>query len=306
MIVVVGESLIDIVLTSGADKPSEQVGGGPLNIAVGLARLDQTTMLITQTGGDAFGERILGRLRDNEVEVVSSPTSSGRSNTATAHLDPLGGASYDFDLEWTLPHQELPHCDALHVGSLGAALDPGRDSVLDLVDRAWGRDVFISFDPNLREQFLGDPEQVWRDVESLAERAALVKLSDEDIELMHPGAEPADIARSLLSGDRTELVVVTHGAQGAAAYVDGIEAWVDAPRVDTVDTVGAGDSFMSALLAILHDDDALGSYGEGAMPTDEAALIRLLSGAATAAAITCSRRGADPPTRQELPAGWPG
>ncbi|MEP6814197.1 MAG: carbohydrate kinase [Marmoricola sp.] len=305
MIVVVGESLIDIVIESGGGTPSEQVGGGPLNIAVGLARLEQPAMLITQTGDDAYAERILARLRENEVEVVSAPTSTGRSNTATAHLDAIGAASYDFDLEWTLPHQDLPHCDALHVGSLGTALEPGRDSVLDLVDRAWGRDVFISFDPNLRAQFLGDPEQVWRDVEALAERAALVKLSEEDIDLMHPGADPADIARTLLSGERTELVVVTHGANGAAGYAEGAEAWVGAPKVDMIDTVGAGDSFMSALLAILHEDGALASYGEGAMPADEAALTRLLSGAATAAAITCSRRGADPPTRQVLPAGWP-
>jgi fructokinase len=306
VIVVVGESLIDIVVTNDAGEPSEQVGGGPLNIAVGLARLEQPALLITQTGEDAYAERILARLRDNGVEVVSAPTKTGRSNTATAHLDAGGAASYDFDLEWTLPHQELPPCDALHVGSLGTALEPGRDSVLDLVDRAWGRDVFISFDPNLRPQFLGDPEQVWRDVESLAERAALVKLSDEDIELMHPGADPAAVGRSLLSGERTELVVVTHGAQGAAGYVAGAEARVPAPRVDAIDTVGAGDSFMSALLAILHDDGALGAYGEGGMPTDEAALVRLLSGAATAAAVTCSRRGADPPSRQELPEGWPG
>jgi fructokinase len=81
---------------------------------------------------------------------------------------------------------------------------------------------------------------------------------------------------------------------------------VEAPTVDTVDTVGAGDSFMSALLAILDEDGALGSYGERAMPADPAALTRLLSGAATAAAITCSRRGADPPALQELPEGWPG
>lgn len=306
MIVVVGESLIDIVLDGSGGAPSEEVGGGPLNIAVGLARLDVPAMLITQTGDDAHGRRILARLAENDVEVVSAPTSTGRTNTATAHLDASGAASYDFDLEWTLRHQDLPHCDALHVGSLGTALDPGRDSVLDLVDRAWGRDVFISFDPNLRRQFLGDPEQVWSDVSSLGERAALVKLSDEDIELMHPGADPADIARSLLSGERTELVVVTHGAEGAAGYTDGAEARVPAPRVDTVDTVGAGDSFMSALLAIMHEDGALASYGEGSMPTDEAALTRLLSGAATAAAITCSRRGANPPSRPELPDDWPG
>jgi len=253
---------------------------------------------------DAYGVQIASYLHRNEVELVSGPTSTGRTNTATATLAADGSASYAFDLEWTLQHQELPRCDALHVGSLGTALEPGRGTVVDLVEQAWAHDVFISFDPNLRTQFLGDREQAWRDVESLADRSGLVKMSNEDVDLLHPGADPADIARSLLGGDRTELVVITHGASGAAAYTKNAEAWVDAPRVDTVDTVGAGDSFMSALLAILVAEGAIGAYGAG-MPDAEASLTRLIGGAALAAAITCSRRGANPPTRAELPDGWP-
>ncbi len=231
MIVVVGEALIDIV--AGDDgRREELVGGGPLNIAVGLSRLDEPALLITQTGDDAYGEQIAAYLHGNEVELVSGPTSTGRTNTATATLAADGSASYAFDLEWTLQHQELPRCDALHVGSLGTALEPGRGTVVDLVEQAWAHDVFISFDPNLRTQFLGDREQAWRDVESLADRSGLVKMSNEDVDLLHPGADPADIARSLLGGDRTELVVITHGASGAAAYTKNAEAWVDAPTVD--------------------------------------------------------------------------
>ncbi|RLV50785.1 carbohydrate kinase [Nocardioides mangrovicus] len=304
MIVVVGESLVDIVDRQDGQEPDEQVGGGPLNIAVGLARLDQPALLITQTARDARGERIQQRLHDNEVEVVVAPTASGRTSTATALVDASGAASYDFDLEWTLPHQELPDCDALHVGSLGTALDPGRTSVLDLVEQAYGRGTFLSFDPNLRPAFTDSAEAAWRDVESIADRATLVKMSDEDVALMQPGADPADIARILLQGERTELVVVTHGAGGAVGYAEGIEVGVPTPQVDVADTVGAGDSFMSALLAILADDGALSTYG-GGLPADEAGLHRLLTGAATAAAVTCSRRGADPPRRSELPDGWP-
>jgi fructokinase len=310
MIVVVGESLIDIVERGQGGRPDERVGGGPLNISVGIARLDQPAMLVTQYADDERGARILAHLQASDVEVVSASTESGRTSTATARLDDSGAASYAFDLEWTLPHQELPACDALHVGSLGTTLEPGRGSVLDLVDQAWGHDVFISFDPNLRQAFLEDADQAWRDVEALADHATLVRMSDEDVALMQPGADPADIARVLLSGESTRLVVVTHGARGAAGYLDGpdgvSEVWVDAPVVDTVDTVGAGDSFMAALLAILAEDGALGTYGDGAMPGDEAGVRRLLAGAAAAAAITCSRPGADPPTRRDLQRGWPG
>ncbi len=303
MIVVVGESLIDIVMDAG--KPKEFVGGGPLNIAVGLARLDQSALLITQTGHDDHADLIFEYLHDNEVAVVASPTTSGRTNTAKATLDGNGVADYDFDLEWTLPHQELPRCDVLHVGSLGTVLEPGRASVLDLVDQAWGRDVVVSFDPNLRAQFLGSPEQAWRDIEAIGERATVIKMSSDDVDLVHPGANPADIARALLEGERTEMVVITHGPDGAFAYLDGgLEVHAPAPSIRLVDTVGAGDSFMSAMLAILMDKEALTSYGPG-LPSTAAGVREVISGAATAAAITCSRPGADPPWRKDLPRHWP-
>lgn len=306
MIVVVGESLVDIVLSPDGEPQSEHVGGGPLNIAVGVARLEETALLITQVGDDERGARVLSHLATDEVEVLAAPAAGGRTSTATATLAADGGASYSFDLAWTLPHQDLPPCDALHVGSLGTALDPGRASVVDLVDQAYGHDTFVSFDPNLRPAFLDSPESAWSDLIVVAERANLVKLSEEDVELVQPGADTDDIARVLLSGDRTDLVVVTHGSRGATGYVEGAEVHVEGVAVETVDTVGAGDSFMSALLVALSEAGALAAYGEGHMPDDEESLRRLLSAAAHAAAITCSRRGADPPGRAELPEDWPG
>ncbi len=237
--------------------------------------------------------------------MIVSANPSGRTSTATAHLDPSGAASYEFDLDWSLPHHELPPCDALHVGSLGTALDPGRASVLDLVDQAWGRDVFVSYDPNLRPAFVESAESAWTDVVALADRATLVKMSDEDVALMQPGADPGDIARVLLTGERTELVIVTHGAAGSVGYAADLEVGVPAPVVETVDTVGAGDSFMSALLAILSADGAFSAYGASGVPADEASIVRLLTGAAAAAAITCSRPGADPPVPGDLPGNWP-
>ena len=306
MIVVVGESLVDIVLGPDGEPRSEHVGGGPLNIAVGIARLEEPALLITQVGADERGERVVAHLEADEVEVVTVPTEHGRTSTATATLDDDGAATYTFDLAWTLPHQELPACDALHVGSIGTSLDPGRASVVDLVDQAWGRDVFVSFDPNLRPAFMESPDSAWSDLLAVAERATLVKMSEDDVALVQPGADPADIARVLLEGERTELVVITHGSRGASGYAPEAEVFVEGVWVDTVDTVGAGDSFMAALLVALSGDGALTSYGEGKVPDDEAGLRRLLTGAVQAAAITCSRRGANPPRLAELPEHWPG
>jgi fructokinase len=221
------------------------------------------------------------------------------------HLDRAGVASYDFDLAWTLPTQELPACDALHVGALGTLLDPGRTSVLDLVDQAYARDVAVSYDVNVRPVLVDDARQAWRDVESLADRCRLVKLSVEDVAVLHPGADAADIARSLLAGERTELVVLTRGPAGATGYVDGLAVTVPAAAVEVVDTVGAGDAFVAAMLTVLLESDALGAYGAG-LPTDEGGLTRLLETATEVAGLTCARRGAQPPTRAELRPGWPG
>ncbi len=314
MIVVVGESLVD--LTPGADgRVVESVGGSPLNVAVALAGLDAATLLITEFGSDDRAAMIRRYLHDHEVDFLGGPNPGGRTPTATVLVEdravPEHQVSYELDLSWHLRHTSLPECDALHVGSLATVLEPGRDTVLDLVEQAWALDVFLSYDPNVRlggpssRQTDHDHDQAWGDVESLADRANLVKLSEQDIALLHPGADPDDIARSLLTGERTELVILTRGSRGATGYVDGLR--VDVPAVPTrvVDTVGAGDAFMAGVLATLLEDGAFGNYA-GGLPQDQRSLERLLHAAADVAALSCSRAGAAPPLRAELRPGWPG
>jgi fructokinase len=234
--------------------------------------------------------------------VIAAPPSSGRTSSAVARLDRAGLARYEFDLEWSLPRQELPPCRALHVGSLGTALEPGRESVLDLVEQAVARELFVSFDANLRESFVDDPERSWREVRELGSRCTLVKLSDEDAELLAAGVDPDEVARTLLSGERTELVLLTRGARGATAFTGSETVSVTPRPVEVVDTVGAGDAYMAGTLAQLSDVDA---FRQG-LRTDADALERLVGGAGVVAAVTCERRGANPPRRQDLPAGWPG
>ena len=302
MIVVVGESLVDVV--DDPDEPRETVGGSPLNVATTLAGLDVPTLLITEVGHDERGGLVVQHVTASDAEVVAVPTSSGRTSVATAHLDSTGVARYDFDLEWSLPRQELPPCRALHVGSLGTLLEPGRDSVLDLVEQACARGVFVSYDANLRESFMDDRERAWRDVQALGARCTLVKLSDEDAELLDPDSDPDDVARTLLRGERTRMVLLTRGAEGATAYANGSEVSATPRPVEVVDTVGAGDAFMAATLAQLSDLDAFERPGPG-LPLDEPSLARLVRGSIEVAAVTCERRGANPPRRQDLPPGWP-
>jgi len=303
VIVVAGEALIDVVVDADGDA-SETPGGSPLNVAVGLARLDVPATLISQVGHDERGGLVVQHVTGSGAEIVAVPTSSGRTSVATAHLDSTGAARYDFDLEWSLPRQELPPCRALHVGSLGTLLEPGRESVLDLVEQACAREAFVSYDANLRESFMDDRERTWRDVQSLGARCTLVKLSDEDAELLAPESDPDDVARTLLRGDRTRLVLLTRGAHGATAFAPGVEVSAKPRPIEVVDTVGAGDAFMAGTLAQLSDLDAFSRPGPG-LALDEASLGRLLRGSVEVAAVTCERRGANPPRRQDLPVGWP-
>ena len=292
-----GEALVDVVVPVGG-QPRRSAGGSPLNVAVGLARLGLDTLLVTEIGGDDAGRTVLEHVRASGVEVDDASVVPGTpTSTATATLDEHGAATYSFDLRWALGPRRLPaDATALHVGSLGTALRPGRESVLALVEQAVDAGILVTFDPNVRPTLTPDAEQAWKDVLEVAGAADVVKLSDEDLQFLQPGTPIPGAAASLLRG-RTRLVVVTSGGTGAFAVSPAGSVEVHSRPVDVVDTVGAGDSFMAALgaLAVQHGLDAL----------DPDRLGAYLSAAHEVAAVTVSRPGADPPTLDELPPGWP-
>jgi fructokinase len=304
-VVVVGEALVDIVVPVEGET-SSAVGGSPLNVAVGLARLGVPSLLITRIGDDEHGRWVADHVRGSGAELAATSVVPGSTtSTATAHLDQDRAARYEFDLTWDLDHHRLPEARALHVGSLGATLLPGRHTVDDLVRQAQDSDLLVSYDPNVRPAFVDDPEGTWRDVAEIASRCRLVKVSDEDLAALRPEETVEDLTAELLAGGTTELVVVTHGAGGASAYAPGLTVREQAPPTELVDTVGAGDAFMAGLLAILDEWD-VPADGAGALDAlDEGHVRLLLRGAMTVASITCGRRGANPPTRLELPATWP-
>lgn len=308
--VVVGESLVDVVVPADDGDRHDAVGGSPLNVAVGLSRLDVSTTLVTRLGEDRFGSMIREHVRASAVTLSEgSVVAGGTTSTATAHLDEQHAATYDFEIDWDLPRQKLPHgAVGVHVGSLGTTLEPGRESVVDLVRQAADEALFVSYDPNIRPFFLDDVATAWRGVRELAGASWLVKVSDEDLRLLSPDADGQDeeaLCRELLDGPLTELVVLTRGSGGARAFRDGATLDVTAPPTEVVDTVGAGDSFMAAMLAMLHDWAVVGGAPGAMSALDDDRVEQLVRGATVAAAVTCSRRGANPPTRRELPPAWP-
>lgn len=306
MLTVIGEGLVDVV-----QRPTgieAHVGGSPLNVAVGLARLGHPVQFIGRYGRDAFGDSVAAHLRSSSVMVPQGPDSLPTS-VATALIDDDGAATYTFDLAWELPGliERLPFMlqgtTLLHTGSIATMLAPGAAEVLAAVEHAHPS-ATISFDPNCRPSIVADVDYARRQAEKFVSLADVVKASDEDLDWLYPGEDILVSARRWLSLGGSEgpaLVVVTRGSANPWGITAAGEAEAVTPAVDVADTVGAGDSFMAALLSGLVDlglDGAQNRKDLRAMPPET--LAELLAHAATAAAVTVSRAGANPPTRAEL------
>jgi fructokinase len=310
-VLVIGEALVDIVTGNGSASGNGKggvkatPGGSPANVAVGLARLGLPTELVTRFGTDPYGDQLGAHLFGNGVQLAPGSVDPGfRTSTATATLDPDGVASYEFDITWEPPALSLStSCPAVHTGSIATVLEPGAEAIRKFLASLAGQPVTVTLDPNARPTITPDPVSTWAAVRELAATADLVKLSDEDCEFLRPGVAPDEIAAELLS-DRTRCVVITLGGAGAVGITPTARVEVPAPAIEVVDTVGAGDSFMAALIAGLHTRGLLGAVRlEG---LDDKSLREVVDYAVKAAAITCTRHGADPPTAAEHAAVWGG
>jgi fructokinase len=304
MITVVGESLVDVVARHGHDEPAVHPGGSPANVAVALSRLGQRTALVTQIGADDHGTLIRSHLERNGVDVILAGPVSQPTSQALARLDADGAATYEFDLSWDVRGLRLAGGSAaVHFGSLGAVLPPGADQVLRLAESACRRgDVVTSYDPNVRPSVTPGRHQVAAAVERAAASAHIVKMSDEDLAFVFPGTTPAQLAARFIGDGRpTQLLVVTRGRDGAEAVTRRARLSVPAVPVVVVDTVGAGDTFTAALLAGLADSGLLSPAALATRAAGEQDALREIVGRAlAAAALACTRPGADPPTAAEL------
>jgi len=301
-VLVVGEALVDIVERLDGSS-AEHPGGSPANVALGLARLGRSVHLLTRIGDDDRGRAIRAHLVASGVHLVEGSITAQRTSTATAHIDALGVATYEFDLDWRLETRpDLARFRGLHAGSIAAFLAPGGDAVLDLIRAASGR-LTVTYDPNVRPRLMGDAGSARDRVERIAAQADLVKVSDEDLAWLTPGEDPLEVARAWQAAGPA-VVVVTRGNRGALAASRAGVVEVAAPDVTVVDTVGAGDAFMSGLIDYLAGADLLGAPRSAALRDIELTSVEeMIAYAARVAAITCSRAGADPPTRAELTGG---
>jgi fructokinase len=294
--VVVGEALIDIVQHAG-ESLGEHVGGSPLNVAVGLALLGRPVEFLTWIGDDHRGQRIADHLHDGGVHLIDGSIGASRTATAVADLDENGSATYQFDIEWQASPNDIRESPLLlHTGSIATALAPGRHGVAELIDRHAAAST-ISFDPNIRSAFFEDPAQALSLTESVVARSDVVKASDEDMRWLAPDTSPEELAARWLELGPA-LVAVTFGADGSFAICRAGEVRIAAYPAEVVDTVGAGDAFMTGLIDALWDANLLGGGRRdrlreiGADETRKALRIAALS-----SALTVARPGAALPDR---------
>lgn len=309
MFAVIGEALLDLVQPEHGGPYLAKPGGGPLNIAVGLARLGHPTNLIARLSSGSLSEPVRRHAIDNGVSLDACVETSDLTTLAFASLDSRGRASYDFYVQgtadWGWSPIELSPLPAgtriVHSGSLAAAINPGAEAILSAFEglREAGN-VLLSFDPNVRPALAGKRSDAVQRVEAFVRASHVVKASDEDIAWLYPGRSLVQVLDQW-STLGPELVVVTRGPEGCVAVRPGEQAQAaGGVAVEVVDTIGAGDSFASGLLSGLADAGATAPGGVRTLSGE--ALRSALRRATLASAMTCGRPGADPPTRCEYDA----
>ena len=307
MILVCGEALIDLFVDRPAEGglPTEAVAGGsPFNVAIALARLERETAFLSTISDDVFGRFLVSRLSEAGVSQAYLRRCPLRTTLSVVATDPNGHPSYSFyaeagadraltpgDVPSTLPDG----INAIAAGSYALGVEPVASAIETLLARESARRV-VSLDPNVRPRVVGDVAAFRARFERLLAHAGVVKASVEDVEAFYGSAELDSVALDWLRRG-PKLVVFTRGADGTVAFSGAASVERPAPKVDVVDTVGAGDTFHAALLAAL---DAAGLLTVDSPALRETELVRALNYAAAAAALVCTRRGADPPTHAEV------
>lgn len=280
-IVVAGEALFDLVLGRDGEVHAHP-GGGPFNASRTIGRLGTPVTFLGGVSTDAFGRRLAAMLAEDGVDHPRELITDAPTTLAMAELAGDGGARYRFYTDGTaaaraIDPASLPSAvDALLIGTLGLVIEPLATSIERLVELAG---VPVLLDANVRPSAITDERAYRERMTRLLEHTDVLKASDDDLAWIAPGTDPVDAALRL----GAPVTLLTRGADGATVVTADAAIEIPAPRVDVVDTIGAGDAFAGAFLT---------RRGDG--------LEAAATFAAHVAAITCTRAGADPPHADQL------
>lgn len=306
MILCSGECLIDMLPRETRDGGSAFqpfVGGSVFNTANALGRLGQPVGFFSGISTDFFGEMLLESLHASNVDTRFAARSDRPTTLAFVHLVD-GNASYLFYDENSagrmLFEADLPQIDdeiqALFFGCISLVPEPCAATYEALLMREGGNRVTM-IDPNIRPGFVADEAGYRARLDRMIANCDLVKVSDDDLIWLMGEGDLAEKAQDLLAKGPA-VVCVTEGARGVTAYTKDGAHFVAAPKVEVVDTVGAGDTFNGGFLTALREMGALTKDAARNLSAEQ--LTTALTLGARAAAVTVSRAGANPPTRDEL------
>ena len=302
MIVVAGEALVDLILRPHG--VAAVPGGGPYNAARAIARLGLPVAWLGGLSSDRLGRTLESGLIADGVSLELVQRTSLPTTLALAEVAPDGSAEYTFYTEGTsaprvLAAPGVPSLPsgtrAVHAGTLGFVLEP-MATTLEALVAALPDDVLLMVDPNCRPTITPNPDAYRARLERILGRANVVKVSTDDLAFLRPGVD-ADEGMRWIASLGPRAVLVTDGGAAVTVFAAGVAHRIDVPRVDVVDTVGAGDTFGGASLACLVQARVTPAT------LDAEAAVRAARFGVRAAAVTCTRPGADPPTLMEL-GGW--
>ncbi|MGE3876554.1 MAG: carbohydrate kinase [Parvibaculaceae bacterium] len=306
MILCCGEALTDLipgVTADGSPAFVPKTGGSVFNTAIALGRLGVPAAFFGGLSTDFFGDELRKAMLASHVDISLAPVSERYTIAAFVKLEG-NQARYSFIDEGSacrmLKPEDLPplpdRISAIHLGSFPLALEPCGSAFEELCRRECHERV-IHFDPNIRANLIKDRTSHRRRVERIVAMSDLVKMSDEDLAWMAPGASAEAFAQDWLERG-ARLVVVTRGKDGATAFTDRFRVETPGIDVNVADTIGAGDTFTAGILAALHQAGRLSKPAIAAL--DPESVLAALKLAVRAAAVTVSRPGADPPWTHEL------
>jgi len=294
---VVGEVLIDLI--PDGSKYVAVVGGGPANTAKALAKLGVKTYFIDGISTDKYGQMVKAELLSANVLLDYAQYSNKPTCTAKVTLSSLGSASYEFVIDDTatfdfsdlwLPDPQSLKPSLLHIGTLSTVIEPGASVLFEWVQSV-ANVAPIVFDPNIRPAVLGNRDEYVIKIEKWLAISSAIKVSDEDLNWLYPGKAIVEIVNEWLEVG-VQLVVVTLGDKGITAYRKNEQISVDAVKVVVADTVGAGDTVGAVLVEAIVNNGLDRLTGQ--------VLKTMLNRASKAAAITVSRTGANPPSKEEI------
>jgi fructokinase len=297
---VCGEALIDLIpVEPGSEQRNAIPGGGPANTAHALARLDIPTEFIGGLSDDEYGRRMRAEFIADGVGLTFTPEHKLPTCLAIVSIAIDGGATYEFKIDGTatfafgaetMPDPNTFNPDAIYIGTLATIIEPGAKILKDWIEKS--KDCApIIYDPNIRSAVISDRDKYQEVVKNWVGLSNVVKASEGDLTWLYPDIEPLDIAHTWVE-EGVKLVVITKGENGIIGVTNYQEIFIPGIKVDVIDTVGAGDTVGAVLV------EAIVEFGLEKLTNE--LLSHTLHRAVLAASITCSRSGANPPTKDEL------